>query len=180
MGRRRKGGSATAIMAIIFVFVLLFLIGTIGVFCENISHMTSADYKYGTPYPRLNGEVSLTYLGNMYESNAQRGYSYYQLDLPVKNTGNGQLEPEYDLYVEVEGTEYDDVQEYYQVREDDFAYSYMEVIPSGLSGTVHQVYLVRDGVEQVTVTLYKDFEDYYDEVNGETLTVAVPAADSAE
>ena len=98
----------------------------------------------------------------------------------MKNTGNGQLEPEYDLYVEVEGTEYDDVQEYYQVREDDFAYSYMEVIPSGLSGIVHQVYLVRDGVEQVTVTLYKDFEDYYDEVNGETLTVAVPAADSAE
>lgn len=128
---------------------------------------------------KVSGEAEIRLLGTTYEGNAKNGYSYYLISVPVTNVGDDIFEEEYDLSIRLEAESYNDIEEYY----DDFEYDALlsaceNVIPVGLSGMASRVYLIRDGVEQVTLSFYSRSEDYYDETEPDYQTVLpVPKSD---
>ena len=70
------------------------------------------------PVAELTDAPYLEELGQMYEGNATAGYTYYRLHIPVFSAGNKALEPEYDLYLDVAGEDYD-VGRYYSYGEEE-------------------------------------------------------------
>ena len=70
--------------------------------------------------------------------------------------------------------DWEDVDSFYETDDSDFAYSYEDVIPSGTTGIVRKIYLIKDGVDQVKVICYETSDDYYDEKNGVEFNLKVP------
>jgi hypothetical protein len=150
-------------MTVILVFLLINLvpmvIGGVAVLWEDID----TELNYTGALGVFTGDISMEYLGQMYQGNAQNGYSYYRISIPIRNVGEEEFNESYDLYLDVQGEDYDDVKNYYTSgSSSDFTYVCRNVIPVGLSGVAQKVVLIKDGVDEVDVRYYYDSDSYYD------------------
>lgn len=163
------------LIVLVSVFDLFWLMGIIGIGIEQ-NETSGIDLEY-LSYARPHGAPYLEKLGKQYEENAQAGYTFYRVHVPVVSAGTTELSPEYDLYMNAEGQEYSDVQSYYHSgdeQENMFTYTNIEILPPGQKGELTEVILVRDGVEQISVTVYATSDDYYNEKNGQETWVEIP------
>lgn len=171
---RRGNRSLTLIVGVLLVCVSS-CIGSLSDMVEEIQYAFSDSYAYNVSSSRLNGDISMECIGTMYQGNAKNGYRYYRVCVPVFNDGERELQPAYDLYVSVEGEEYADTESYSYTDDGNFAYCYNDVIPSGMTGVADKVFLIRDGVEQVTVSYYEDDQAYYGDEPTESIVLQVPS-----
>lgn len=95
------------------------------------------------------------------DGTAFEGYQYYRVTMQVYNAGTEYMTAEY-LDLTVEGEEYDDVYLYhepYSGMSSEFDYVNQKVIPSCQTATVSFVMEVKEGVEDVTLGIFRDYED---------------------
>ena len=169
--RRNRQGKGLLIV-VLFIVICVFLSSLIqfmvalGEVIEGPSYVESK--------AALDGDVTISYLGKNYMENAKSGYSYYRIDVPVYNNGSYEMGTGYEVRLQVETEEWDDVEEFTMTDNSDFAYSYEDLVPPATSGIAHKVYLIRDGVKEVTATFYESSDDYYDEKNGTEFVLKVP------
>lgn len=164
------------LIVLVSIFDVFWLIGTLGVALEqNQDGTINTDY---ISYMKLTGEPYLEEIGSQYEGNAQAGYTYYRVHVPVLSAGTTELSAEYDLYLEAEGEDYSDVQSYYESydedQEDIFTYSNVEILPPGQEGELTEILQIKDGVSEISLTVYPTSQDYYNETNGYETRVTVP------
>ena len=173
---KHTAGKVVLIVLIVLVslFDLFWMIGTIGIFMEG----ENASVSYNDmPVAELTDAPYLEELGQMYEGNATAGYTYYRLHLPVFSAGNKALEPEYDLYLDVEGEDYDDVERYYSYddgSESTFERESAPLVPVGQTGEMTEILMIADDADRITVTFYSTADDYYDSVNGRQMEIHKP------
>ena len=176
-----KHNAARAVLSVLIVLVFLFdifwMIGTIGIAVEDSSSVDDS-LLYLTSV-EVDGSPRLETIGTTYEGNARAGYTYYRLHIPVLSVGTNALWPEYDLYMDVEGDDYDDVERYYNYEEEEtqpdiFVGTNREIIPSGRRGELTEVLQIRDGAGRIYVTVYPTSDDYYNETNGTEMEIRVP------
>lgn len=169
--RRNRQGKGLLIV-VLFIVICVFLSSLIqfmvalGEVIEGPSYVESK--------AALDGDVTISYLGKNYMENAKSGYSYYRIDVPVYNNGSYEMGTGYEVRLQVETEEWDDVEEFTMTDNSDFAYSYEDLVPPATSGIAHKVYLIRDGVKEVKATFYESSDDYYDEKNGTEFVLKVP------
>ena len=174
---KHTAGKVVLIILIVLVslFDLFWLIGTIGIFLEGEDGGVSYN---DTPVAELTDAPYLEELGQMYEGNATAGYTYYRLRIPVFSAGNRALEPEYDLYLDVAGEDYDDVERYYSYEEEEaesaFERESAPLIPVGQTGEMTEVLMIADDADRITVTFYSTADDYYDSENGRQMEIHKP------
>ena len=169
--RRNRQGKGLLIV-VLFIVICVFLSSLIqfmvalGEVIEGPSYVESK--------AALDGDVTISYLGKNYMENAKSGQSYYRIDVPVYNNGSYEMGTGYEVRLQVETEEWDDVEEFTMTDNSDFAYSYEDLVPPATSGIAHKVYLIRDGVKEVKATFYESSDDYYDEKNGTEFVLKVP------
>lgn len=169
--RRNRQGKGLLIV-VLFIVICVFLSSLVqfmvalGEVIEGPSYVESK--------AALDGDVTISYLGKNYMENAKSGYSYYRIDVPVYNNGSYEMGTGYEVRLQVETEEWDDVEEFTMTDNSDFAYSYEDLVPPATSGIAHKVYLIRDGVKEVKATFYESSDDYYDEKNGTEFVLKVP------
>lgn len=169
--RRNRQGKGLLIV-VLFIVICVFLSSLVqfmvalGEVIEGPSYVESK--------AALDGDVTISYLGKNYMENAKSGYSYYRIDVPVYNNGSYEMGTGYEVRLQVETEEWDDVEEFTMTDNSDFAYSYEDLVPPATSGIAHKVYLIRDGVKEVKATFYESSDDYYDGKNGKEFVLKVP------
>lgn len=169
--RRNRQGKGLLIV-VLFIVICVFLSSLVqfmvalGEVIEGPSYVESK--------AALDGDVTISYLGKNYMENAKSGYSYYRIDVPVYNNGSYEMGTGYEVRLQVETEEWDDVEEFTMTDNSDFAYSYEDLVPPATSGIAHKVYLIRDGVKEVKATFYESSDDYYDGKNGTEFVLKVP------
>lgn len=164
------------LIVLVSVFDLFWLLGIIGIGMEQSQYGIDTDY---ISYAKPADAPYLEEIGREYEGNAKAGYSFYRVHVPVISVGTAELSPEYDLYMEAEGEEYDDVESYYDYDSDSeqenmFTYTNVELLPAGQKGELTEVLLIQDGVEAISLTVYATSDEYYNEENGQETLVKVP------
>lgn len=111
--------------------------------------------------PSITG-ASAELLGPVYQdSQAMEGYQYYAVTVQVQNAGTDYLISDY-MDIQVAAEEYEDIYFYYEPyteTNNEFAYSNLELIPSCQTGTVSFVIEVKDTVEDVTIGIFRDYEE---------------------
>lgn len=169
--RRNRQGKGLLIV-VLFIVICVFLSSLVqfmvalGEVIEGPSYVESK--------AALDGDVTISYLGKNYMENAKSGYSYYRIDVPVYNNGSYEMGTGYEVRLQVETEEWDDVEEFTMTDNSDFAYSYEDLVPPATSGIAHKIYLIRDGVKEVKATFYESSDDYYDGKNGTEFVLKVP------
>ena len=166
---RQKNGLLIVVLFIVICVFLSSLIQFMVALGEVIEGPSYVESKAA-----LDGDVTISYLGKNYMENAKSGYSYYRIDVPVYNNGSYEMGTGYEVRLQVETEEWDDVEEFTMTDNSDFAYSYEDLVPPATSGIAHKVYLIRDGVKEVKATFYESSDDYYDEKNGTEFVLKVP------
>ncbi len=166
--RQKNGLLIVALFIVICVFI-----GSLGQFMVALGEVIEGP-SYVESKAALDGDVTISYLGKNYMENAKSGYSYYMIDVPVYNNGSYEMGTGYEVRLQVETEEWDDVEEFTMTDNSDFAYSYEDLVPPATSGIAHKVYLIRDGVKEVKATFYESSDDYYDEKNGTEFVLKVP------
>ncbi len=101
----------------------------------------------------------------------RKGYQFYELTLLVRNGGTAYLISDY-LNLTCEGAEDDDVYMKYFFNEEYpvFYDSNLEIIPSCQTGTARIILEVKEGVREVTLSIYPD----EDESSFDAITVDLP------
>lgn len=166
---RQKNGLLIVVLFIVICVFLSSLVQFMVALGEVIEGPSYVESKAA-----LDGDVTISYLGKNYMENAKSGYSYYRIDVPVYNNGSYEMGTGYEVRLQVETEEWDDVEEFTMTDNSDFAYSYEDLVPPATSGIAHKVYLIRDGVKEVKATFYESSDDYYDEKNGTEFVLKVP------
>lgn len=166
---RQKNG---LLIVVLFIVICVFL-GNLVQFMVALGEVIEGP-SYVESKAALDGDVTISYLGKNYMENAKSGYSYYRIDVPVYNNGSYEMGTGYEVRLQVETEEWDDVEEFTMTDNSDFAYSYEDLVPPATSGIAHKVYLIRDGVKEVKATFYESSDDYYDEKNGTEFVLKVP------
>ncbi len=166
---RQKNG---LLIVVLFIVICVFL-GSLVQFMVALGEVIEGP-SYVESKAALDGDVTISYLGKNYMENAKSGYSYYRIDVPVYNNGSYEMGTGYEVRLQVETEEWDDVEEFTMTDNSDFAYSYEDLVPPATSGIAHKVYLIRDGVKEVKATFYESSDDYYDEKNGTEFVLKVP------
>ena len=160
--------------------LVILLIIVISIFASTLTDMISSvsDVLNGSDNVQseavLEGDITIDYLGKTYLGNAQNGFSYYSINVPVYNNGIYEMGTGYEIRLRVEGEDWTDVDDFYNNDSTNFSYCYDDIIPAATSGIAHRIYLIKDGVSQVTATFYDNSDDYYDETNGTEFTLQVP------
>lgn len=168
-----KGKYRIINIVLTIVLVLLLIVNTLVAIGMGLSERE--DKEWETSYERV-GDLHFEKIGDEYEEEKRKGYSYYRLMLPVQNTGRRNMTAD-DLYIQVEGEDYSEVYEYYtpyDENESDLIRYNKEILPSMQKGELEKVFWIQKGTEQVHVTFYTGREDYYAEENGEEIIVALP------
>ena len=166
---RQKNG---LLIVVLFIVICVFL-GSLVQFMVALGEVIEGP-SYVESKAALDGDVTISYLGKNYMENAKSGYSYYMIDVPVYNNGSYEMGTGYEVRLQVETEEWDDVEEFTMTDNSDFAYSYEDLVPPATSGIAHKVYLIRDGVKEVKATFYESSDDYYDGKNGTEFVLKVP------
>lgn len=166
---RQKNG---LLIVVLFIVICVF-ISSLAQFMFALGEVIEGP-SYVESKAALDGDVTISYLGKNYMENAKSGYSYYRIDVPVYNNGSYEMGTGYEVRLQVETDEWDDVEEFTMTDNSDFAYSYEDLVPPATSGIAHKVYLIRDGVKEVKATFYESSDDYYDEKNGTEFVLKVP------
>ncbi len=166
---RQKNG---LLIVVLFIVICVFL-GSLVQFMVALGEVIEGP-SYVESKAALDGDVTISYLGKNYMENAKSGYSYYRIDVPVYNNGSYEMGTGYEVRLQVETEEWDDVEEFTMTDNSDFAYSYEDLVPPATSGIAHKVYLIRDGVKEVKATFYESSDDYYDGKNGTEFVLKVP------
>ena len=166
---RQKNG---LLIVVLFIVICVF-ISSLAQFMVALGEVIEGP-SYVESKAALDGDVTISYLGKNYMENAKSGYSYYRIDVPVYNNGSYEMGTGYEVRLQVETEEWDDVEEFTMTDNSDFAYSYEDLVPPATSGIAHKVYLIRDGVKEVKATFYESSDDYYDEKNGTEFVLKVP------
>ena len=169
-GRNRQG---KGLLIVVLVIVVCMFIGSLVQFLVTIGEVLGGP-SYVESKAVLDGDVTISYLGKNYMDNAKSGYSYYMIDVPVYNNGSYEMGTGYEVRLQVETEEWDDVEEFTISDNIDFAYSYEDLVPPATSGIAHKIYLIRDGVKEVKATFYESSDDYYDGKNGTEFVLKVP------
>lgn len=169
-GRNRQG--KTLLIVVLFMVICVF-IGSLVQFTVALGEVIEGP-SYVESKAVLDGDVTISYLGKNYMENAKSGYSYYKIDVPVYNNGSYEMGTGYEVRLQVETDEWDDVEEFTMTDNSDFAYSYEDLVPPATSGIAHKIYLIRDGVKEVKATFYESSDDYYDGQNGTEFVLKVP------
>ena len=162
---KHTAGKVVLIVLIVLVslFDLFWMIGTIGIFMEG----ENASVSYNDmPVAELTDAPYLEELGQMYEGNATAGYTYYRLHIPVFSAGNKALEPEYDLYLDVEGED--------DGSESTFERESAPLVPVGQTGEMTEILMIADDADRIMVTFYSTADDYYDSENGRQMEIHKP------
>lgn len=110
--------------------------------------------------PSITG-ASAELLGQEYQDGiAYEGYQYYRVTMQVYNAGTEYLAADY-MDFTVEGAEYDDVYMNYEPYGEggQFDYRIQKLIPSCQTATVSFVIEVKDGLEDVTLKIFRDYEE---------------------
>lgn len=171
-GYRRNRQGKGLLIVVLFIVICVFL-GSLVQFMVALGEVIEGP-SYVESKAALDGDVTISYLGKNYMENAKSGYSYYRIDVPVYNNGSYEMGTGYEVRLQVETEEWDDVEEFTMTDNSDFAYSYEDLVPPATSGIAHKVYLIRDGVKEVKATFYESSDDYYDEKNGTEFVLKVP------
>ena len=166
---RGKYRTANIILTVILILALAFHIFTASVI--GMTEIDSADWNSGRAM-ELTGEIYAEKIGTEYQGNKKAGYEFYRIKAGIRNIGTEIIYPETDLFISVEGEEYDDVLYYYEDYEEKsgFVSGNEAVIPAGQTGIGEMIVQVREGVSEIRVVYY---EDYADEESGQTFLIAL-------
>lgn len=166
---RGKYRTANIILTVILILALAFHIFTASVI--GMTEIDSADWNSGRAM-ELTGEIYAEKIGTEYQGNKKAGYEFYRIKAGIRNIGTEIIYPETDLFMSVEGEEYDDVLYYYEDYEEKsgFVSGNEAVIPAGQTGIGEMIVQVREGVSEIRVVYY---EDYADEESGQTFLIAL-------
>ena len=83
----------------------------------GMTEIDSADWNSGRAM-ELTGEIYAEKIGTEYQGNKKAGYEFYRIKAGIRNIGTEIIYPETDLFMSVEGEEYDDVLYYYEDYEE--------------------------------------------------------------
>lgn len=169
---RGKYRTANIILTVILLLALAFHIFTASVI--GMTEIDSADWNSGRAM-ELTGEIYAEKIGTEYQGNKKAGYEFYRIKAGIRNIGTEIIYPEMDLFMSVEGEEYDDVLYYYEDYEEKsgFVSGNEAVIPAGQTGIGEMIVQVREGVSEIRVVYYEDYADYGEEESGQTFFVAL-------
>ncbi len=166
---RGKYRTANIILTVVLLLALAFHIFTASVI--GMTEIDSADWNSGWAM-ELTGEIYAEKIGPEYQGNKKAGYEFYRIKAGIRNIGTEIIYPESDLFMSVEGEEYDDVLYYYEDFEEKSAFvsGNEPVIPAGQEGVGEMIVQVREGVSEIRAVYYKD---YADEESRQTFFVAL-------
>lgn len=169
---RGKYRTANIILTVILLLALAFHIFTASVI--GMTEIDSADWNSGRAM-ELTGEIYAEKIGTEYQGNKKAGYEFYRIKAGIRNIGTEIIYPEMDLFMSVEGEEYDDVLYYYEDYEEKsgFVSGNEAVIPAGQTGIGEMIVQVREGVSEIRVVYYEDYADYGKEESGQTFLIAL-------
>ena len=90
-------------------------------------------------------------IGDFYgDSEAGEGYTYYRMLTEAENISQFTEDENY-VWRYYKGSEYDDVREEETDSDDIFSYADRELIPAGRSVLLEDIFLIRNGVDEITV-----------------------------
>ena len=169
---RGKYRTANIILTVILLLALAFHIFTASVI--GMTEINSADWNSGRAM-ELTGEIYAEKIGTEYQGNKKAGYEFYRIKAGIRNIGTEIIYPEMDLFMSVEGEEYDDVLYYYEDYEEKsgFVSGNEAVIPAGQTGIGEMIVQVRDGVSEIQAVYYEDYTEYGEEESGQTFLIAL-------